>query len=134
MGEPSRAATDAERQSIIRVATDYIESWLDGDAERMRRCLHPRLAKRSVGVGPAGDDWPLDTIGAAEMVKATGEGHGKKYQRGHEITILDTFGEIATVKVASVPYIDYLHIARFSEAWLIVNVLWESRTDDVPNR
>ena len=134
MGEPPRAVTDEERRAIIRAATDYIESWLDGDEERMRRCLHPRLAKRSVGVGPAGDDWPLDNIGAAEMVKATGEGHGKKYQRGHAITILDTYGEIATVKVTSVPYVDYLHIARFGEAWLIVNVLWQRRTNHVPNR
>ena len=126
--------TDEDRGAIIRAATDYIESWLDGDKERMRRCLHPQLAKRSVGIGLAGDDWPLDTIGAAEMVEATGEGRGKRYQRGHEITILDTYGEIATVKVASVPYVDYLHVARFGDAWLIVNVLWQRRTDRVPNR
>src|SRR5204863_146506 len=83
-------------------------------------------AKRSVGAGTS-NDLPLDTIGTSEMVEATGKGYGRKYRPGHEITVLDNYGEIATVKVASVPYIDYLHLARFGDRWLIVNVLWQRR-------
>lgn len=127
----STGVSDEDRKAIIGAATDYIASWIDGDEERMRRSLHPQLAKRSVGAGPA-SDLPLDTIGAAEMVEATGKGYGRKYRPGHEITILDSYGEIATVKVASVPYIDYLHMARFGDRWLIVNVLWQRRSEERP--
>ena len=126
--DQSAGPSDEDRKAIIRAATDYIASWLEGDEERMRRSLHPQLAKRSVGAG-ASNDLPLDTIGTTEMVKATGKGHGRKYRPGHEITVLDTYGEIATVKVTSVPYIDYLHLARFGDRWLIVNVLWQRRAD-----
>ena len=35
-------------EAIQRVCADYIEAWLDGDVDRMRRCLHPQLAKRRV--------------------------------------------------------------------------------------
>jgi Putative lumazine-binding len=134
MVEQPIGITDDDRTAIMRVATDYIESWLDGDQERMRRCLHPQLAKRSVGVDPLSSGWPLDSIDAADMVRATGEGHGRKYQHGHEVTILDAYGEIATVRIASVPYIDYLHIARFGKDWLIVNALWQRRAEHVPGR
>jgi hypothetical protein len=45
-----RDADEAERELILRPARDYIESWLDGDADRMARCLHPDLVK-AVGGG-----------------------------------------------------------------------------------
>jgi hypothetical protein len=40
--------TDTDRMAIVAAATDYIESWLDGDPDRMARCLHPELVKREV--------------------------------------------------------------------------------------
>jgi hypothetical protein len=36
----------ADINAIEESVTDYFESWFDGDIGRMRRCLHPRLAKR----------------------------------------------------------------------------------------
>jgi Putative lumazine-binding len=41
-------ATEADRDAILAAAADYIESWLDGDAERMASCLHPKLVKRAL--------------------------------------------------------------------------------------
>lgn len=35
-----------DREKILASARDYIEAWLEGDADRMARCLHPALAKR----------------------------------------------------------------------------------------
>ncbi len=123
--------TVSDREAIVGAATDYIESWLAGDAERMRRCLHPGLAKRSVSDR---DPKQVDHTTAGEMVRATGEGSGKKYRAGHEVEIFDINGEIATVKVTSVPYVDYLHLARFGDEWLIVNVLWARRPTDAATR
>ena len=34
-----------DRDAIVRVALDYFEGWFAGDADRMRRTLHPDLAK-----------------------------------------------------------------------------------------
>ena len=39
---------ETDEESIRRVATAYLESWLDGDGERMRGALHPDLAKRGL--------------------------------------------------------------------------------------
>ena len=119
--------TSVDLGAIVQAATDYIESWLDGDAERMRRCLHPKLVKRSVERDPTTGEGDLDELGAEWMVEATRNGRGKRHAREHEVMVLDAFRDIASVKVASVPYVDYLHVARFGEQWLIVNVLWEWR-------
>ena len=118
--------SDEDRMAISRCATDYIESWLDGDGERMRGCLHPALAKRAVYRDRSGN-LQIDESPADEMVEAAAAGRGTRYGRGYEIEVEDAFRAIASVKVTSEPYIDYLHIARFDGKWLIVNALWDFR-------
>jgi len=41
-----------------------------------------------------------------------------------EVTVLDVFRDIATVMVRSAPFVEYLHLARFGDRWLIVNALY----------
>ena len=117
--------------AITATARDYIEGWLDGDEARMRRCLHPDLVKRTIYRDPATDDWRLgDPADAETMVGWTRAGEGRTAvaeERTFEITIDDVFRHIATVRVLSTPYMDYLHIAKLGDRWLIVNALWERR-------
>ena len=124
-GEGAISAED--REQILVAARDYIESWLDGDAERMARCLHPELAKRSVAADPGMAGSPVETISRDEMIQATGEGRGTRYERPYELSILDAFGDIASVRVLSSVYMDYLHVARSGDRWLLLNVLWQRR-------
>lgn len=119
--------SEADRQAILAAARDYIESWLDGDSERMGRCLHPELVKREVERHDGSPGLVLDTIGCEDMVTATRAGYGMRYERPYDVTILDSFGDIATVRVLSSVYMDYLHVARFDEGWRLVNVLWQRR-------
>ncbi len=125
MATTEAEVTAADRERILAAARDYIESWLDGDAERMGRCLHPQLVKRSVE--QADGELTLEDLTRNDMVSATREGRGTRYERPYEATILDAFGDIATVRVFSSVYMDYLHIARWGERWLIVNALWQRR-------
>jgi hypothetical protein len=120
------ATTDALREAILAPAVDYIESWLDGDSDRMGGCLHPDLVKREIEQADGG--WPVvSTMSREDMVAATAAGYGRKYERPYEATVLDAFEDIATVRVLSSVYMDFLHIGRFGEQWLIVNVLWQRR-------
>jgi Putative lumazine-binding len=127
-------AAARDREAILRVAADYIESWFEGDAERMRQSLHPDLVKRSLDPGGLAGEPKLETIGADDMVSATGAGRGTKYPRGHDVAILDLYDDMATVRVTSTPYVEYLHLARFGGRWLIVNVLWQRRAESAPDR
>lgn len=40
------------------------------------------------------------------------------------MTVLNVFRDIATVMVRSEPFVEYLHLARFEDNWLIVNALY----------
>lgn len=120
----SVSATD--REAIRAAATDYIESWLLGDSERMGRCLHPALAKRKV-VDPAAGSLDLHEVPSGDLIESAETGPKNVATREYEVTVLDVFPNIASVKVASGPFMDYLHLARFGDRWLIVNALYEPR-------
>ena len=93
----------------------------------MAGCLHPELAKRSVEVDPATGTCRVETLSRDAMVKATGMARRPGLARPYEVEILDAYGDIATVKVLSSAYMDYLHVARFEKRWLLLNALWQGR-------
>jgi hypothetical protein len=123
------ALSDAERDSIKAAALDYVEGYFEGNPERMRRCLHPELVKRSLWHSRESGDWGLGRISTKDdMVGWARDGAGKDAPDGGRpitVTVEDAFRHIASVKVESGPFMDYLHLAKLGDQWLIVNVLWE---------
>jgi hypothetical protein len=110
---------------IKQVALDYVEGWYEGNAERMDRALHPDMVKRRI------DGSSFLTLHKEEMVTYTAQGGGTRYpgdKKANTVEILDAFGDIATVKVISTEYVDYLHMGRVDGEWKIINVLWAFRT------
>jgi Putative lumazine-binding len=120
------AISPEDREKIVASATDYIESWIAGDGDRMGRCMHPELVKRSVESDPQ-TGGRVENLTRAEMVAETAAGEGAVDAGPYQISVLDAYGDIATVSVLSAAYMDYLQVARFGEAWLILNVLWQPR-------
>jgi len=116
----------SDRAAIFRACTDYVESWLDGDAERMASCLHPALAKRAA-IDPDTGSTELNEAPFEHMTTTSVAGGPKPYGREIDIDILDMVDGIATVRVLSEPWIDLVHLARFGDRWLIVNALYEAR-------
>jgi hypothetical protein len=118
----------AEDETAIRdVARAYLESWLDGDPERMRGSLHPMLAKRGLDYGPDSAPTTVHHMDTDYMVESAARGPRRQFGRTCEITILDLADNVASVKVVSEPFIDYLHLARLDGRWSIVNALYEAR-------
>ena len=121
------SVSDADKAAITQTALDYLEGWYAADGERMERALHPELAKRIVRTNAQGQS-RLDQMGAMTLVQYTRRGGGKetpKDKQVKDVTILDVFGNAATVKAVATDWVDYLHIAKFNGRWVIVNVLWE---------
>lgn len=117
------ATKTRDEAPIVDAALDYFEGWFDGDVERMRRALHPELAKRALEE----DRWTLTETTAAWMHDATEEHLGKARDvpdRGIEVEVIDVHGDIASAVVRSAVYREYLHLARTREGWRIVNALW----------
>ncbi|HEX2997237.1 MAG TPA: nuclear transport factor 2 family protein [Anaerolineales bacterium] len=116
---PSNASAE-DLEAIEQTALDYVEGWYQGDTERMERSLHSDMVKRIIRKDR------VDTLNEEEMVNYTrlNSGKGLAVQMKNIVTILDVYDNIATVKVDSVGYIDYLHIGKVNGKWEIINVLW----------
>src|ERR1043165_1700661 len=114
--------SDADKTAITQTALDYIEGWYEGNPERMERALSPDLAKRIVMTNPQGRS-QLHQMSAMGLVQGVKRGGGKetpKEKQQKDVTILDVFGNAASVKIVASDWIDYLHVARFNGRWVIV--------------
>jgi hypothetical protein len=124
----AHAQTAADSSSIRATALDYVEGWYEGNPERMGRALHPELVKRIVASDTATKRSVLENMGASALVNGTRHGWGKKTPKDRQqkdVTVLDIFGNAASVKAVMADWIDYLHLAKVDGRWVIVNVLWE---------
>ena len=120
--------SEADLAAIKQAALDYCESWYEGSAEKIERAVHPELAKRIVQTDPQSKRSRLDHMGAMRLYQGVRAGNGKntpKEKQLKEVTVLDVFGNTASVKAVMSDWVDYMHIARFNGRWVIVNVLWE---------
>jgi hypothetical protein len=131
----AESVSAADRAAIEKAALDYIEGWYEGNAERMEKSLHPDLAKRIVRNDPKTGQSRLDQMSAMGLVQGTRRGFGKRIpvdKQQKDVTILDVFGNAASVKIVATDWIDYLHVAKFNGKWVIVNVLWELKQEAAP--
>jgi hypothetical protein len=109
------------------VVRDYLVAWYDGDAALMEQVLHPELAKRNVSADANGRT-RFSQMGAMAMVRGTrGRTKQPADQRPIEVTLLDMQGTVASAKVVSWDFIDYVHLAKADGRWVIVNDLWVGR-------
>lgn len=123
------AQTREDSLAIRQAAADYIEGWYSGDADRMARALHPELVKRIRITDKAGNQW-IGGMGATELVRRTRNGGGTETPATNQRTdvrILDVFRNAASARIDAGGWIDYLHLVRWDDRWVILNVLWENR-------
>ena len=116
-------ASPADVEAVTQVATEYFQSWFAGDGARMRACLYPALAKRTPEE-PGAELLLLHEDPTESLVADTASGEGTAFDPRQEVTVLDVFRDIATVMVRSEPFVEYVHLARFGNRWLIVNALY----------
>ncbi|MBA3868296.1 MAG: nuclear transport factor 2 family protein [Anaerolineae bacterium] len=120
--------TEAAVEVAIRTAImDYVEGWYESDVERMNRCLHPRLVKRTLRVQKDGGEPKFIDLTKEDMMGYTQAGEGLEAPRDklyYKIDILDVYQETATARAETYEFIDYVQLVKQNGRWLIVNVLY----------
>jgi hypothetical protein len=125
---PAQNASEQDVAAVRQAAYDYAEGFYEGAADRMERAVHPAVVKR--GVVPASRDVPslfLQRMSAEMLVATARSGIGKKTPAdGRKLTfaLLDLRGDVASAKIFTVGFNDYLQLAKQDGRWRIVNVLW----------
>lgn len=125
-----QAQTSADTTAIRATALNYVEGWYEGNADRMAKALHPELVKRIVVRDTTTGKTMVQGMGTSVLVNSTRHGYGKetpKERQQKDVSVLDVFGNAASVKAVMADWIDYMHMAKVDGRWVIVNVLWERK-------
>ncbi|WP_082531980.1 MULTISPECIES: nuclear transport factor 2 family protein [unclassified Phenylobacterium] len=115
-------------QRIEATAYDYVDGQLEGDAARVARSLHPDLAKRAVKPNPD-EELGLRRMSKEELVDLTRRGVLKTPRENwdRQVRVLDIAGDVAVARVETPWFVDYFHLGRFGDRWVIVNAMWQPK-------
>ena len=127
--QPVNSASAADLKAIEASCFDYLDGQLQGDPKRVARSLHPDLAKRAAIGETADERFGLRRMTKEELVDLTRQGVLKtpEGEWDRSCKILDVTGNAAAVRAETPWFVDYFHLGRFGERWLIVNALWYSK-------
>ena len=126
---PARQASEAdERASIERAALDYIEAIYEGRPELIRRSVHPDVVK--VGYSRRDEeDIPIRPMSFEKLLGLASEWSTENDVPADalkDVTVLDRFHDIATVRLTASWGVDYMMLARSAGRWKIIQVLYQS--------
>jgi len=117
---------DEQRQGITEAALGYMDGALDSNAARVAEACHPELTKVALMAFPDTGGSALRKAGHSrlvELVRAKAI-HLEPEKREIRVEIFDAREGIASAKVVSSKYYDYLQLAQIDGQWKILNVLW----------
>ncbi|MFZ0860377.1 MAG: nuclear transport factor 2 family protein [Candidatus Sulfotelmatobacter sp.] len=114
--------TPGDDSSAVRATvTNYIEAYYTGDARRMEQTLHPHYLKHMIH-----GDIPMREKTASEMLQEV-RSHGvpdiPQAQRTEQVTVLDVAGTIASAKLVTPGWVDYLTLSKVAGEWKILSVV-----------
>lgn len=126
---PAATPDPATLAAIEATCLDYVDGQLEGDPQRVARSLHPDLAKRAILGDTQDERLGLRRMSKEELVALTRDGVLKtpKAEWNRRCTVLDVTGNAASVRLETAWFVDYFHMGRFGERWIIVNALWYSK-------
>ncbi|HTS08473.1 MAG TPA: nuclear transport factor 2 family protein [Candidatus Eisenbacteria bacterium] len=119
------SSTD-DSAAIRDTVTNYIEGYFTGDAARMERTLHPYYLKHIIH----GDISMRERTGAQMMkeVRAIGVPDMPATHKTEQVTVLDVSGVIASAKLVTPEWTDYITLNKVDGRWEILSVV--QRIDD----
>jgi SAM-dependent methyltransferase len=119
--------TRTDYQAVKQAILDYVEGVYEADPTRIEHSVHPDLAKRGFFVNKEGSTESIMSF--AQFIE-----HTKTYNKDgqfppdapKEITIYEVLDHTASAKLTAAWGIDYMHLAKYSDRWMIVHVLWQT--------
>ena len=121
--------TTGDEAAIRATVTDYIEGYFNSDAVRMEKAIHPHYLKHTISRRDG--DLKMTEHTGLEMIQGVrAQGtllrNGKplsEADRKQQITVLDVQGDIASAKLVTARWADYLTLAKWNGQWKIVSVV-----------
>ena len=116
-GQTSNDDSSAVRATV----TNYIEAYYTGDARRMEQTLHPHYLKHMIhGEIPMRDKTGPQMV---QEVRTHGIPDIPQSQRTEQVTVLDVVGTIASAKLVTPGWTDYMTLSKSGGEWKILSVV-----------
>jgi Putative lumazine-binding len=115
----------ADHAAIRQALLDYAEGFYDHAPERMTRAVAPALTKRALMARPGVPSF-LVQMNSEMLIEAT-RGTAPSptaAERQIVVEVLDVSGDMASARVFSVQFNDYVHLIKRDGRWTLLNVLW----------
>ena len=117
--QDNQTSTDAA--AVRATVTNYIEAYYTGDARRMERTLHPHYLKHMIhGNIPMRDKTGPQMV---EEIRANGVPDIPQAQRTEQVLVLDVAGTIASAKLVTPGWVDYVTLSKLDGEWKILSVV-----------
>ena len=121
------ASSQADDSSAVRATvTNYIEAYYTADAHRMAQTLHPHYLKHMIH-----GDIPVREKTGTQMVqevRANNPAGIPQADRTERVTVLDITGNLASAKLVTPHWVDYMTLSKVDGDWKILSVV--QRIDD----
>jgi putative lumazine-binding protein len=112
-----------ESAAVRATVTNYIESYYAGDAARMEKSLHPHYLKHVISTSDGNLRMTEKT--GLQMVQDVRSQNIElpKSEQTEQITVLDVSKGMASAKLVTSHWIDYMTLAKWNGEWKIVSVV-----------
>lgn len=123
-------ASQRDIDAIREAALDYIQGYTTGDTPRHTRAYHPECIKRRFVTDPDTGVERLQVLSPRIMADYTAAvGSNLATDSEPEIIIDAISQDIASVRVYSTHWIDFLHLVRARGEWKLFHATWHDRDD-----
>jgi len=120
-------APQDDLDGVMRAAHDYLEGYTEGDPERHARAYHPECVKRRYHTDDATGVEGLTVISPQTMVDYAASGASVVDDCEAEVIIDAISEDIASVRVYSCKWVDFLHVVKARGEWRLFHVTWHGR-------
>lgn len=124
-------AASADAVGVRQACLNYIDAFYRVDTTLAYASVHPSLQKRGFFFDPKTEaysnqlEMPFPAL--VRLAKSWNrDGKRANEQSPRDVQVFEIADKTATAKVTAVWGIDYLHLVKDNDRWMIVNVLWQS--------
>ncbi|NND72556.1 MAG: hypothetical protein HKN43_13350 [Rhodothermales bacterium] len=126
----SIAQSDSDTDGVRMAVEDYVLGFYKGEADRIRRSIREDVVKYGFYMPRNKTEYEGSPMSFDEMIAYCDRVKERNRQTPddapREIEILDVLDKTAVAKLTATWGVDYLHLAKYDDKWMIVHVLWQS--------
>jgi hypothetical protein len=112
--------------AVEATVTNYIEAYYTGDAARMQATLHAHYLKHMIHRDIPMREWTGQQM--LESLRPNGPAEMSPDEKTEQVSVMDISGEIASAKLVTPHWVDYMTLQKVNGNWKILSVV--QRIDD----